>query len=50
VVGSVTAVLVFTVMPVGCLEAAIQAGVISGVFGGGAAQVTANVLDGRPTP
>jgi len=48
VVGSVTAALVFTVMPVGCLGAAIQAGVISGVFGGGAAQVTANVLDEQP--
>jgi len=50
VVGSVTAALVFTMMPVGCLGAAIHAGVVSGVFGGGAAQVTANVLDGRPTP
>jgi len=48
VVGSVTAALVFTMMPVGCLGAAIQAGVISGVFGGGAAQVTANVLDEQP--
>ncbi len=43
-----TAALVFTMMPVGCLGAAIQAGVISGVFGGGAAQVTANVLDEQP--
>lgn len=38
----------FTVIPVGCLGTAIQAGVISGVFGGGAAQVTANVLDEQP--
>ena len=38
----------FTVMPVGCLGAAIQAGVVSGIFGGGAAQVTANVLDEQP--
>ena len=48
VVGSVTAAAVFTVMPVGCLGAAIQAGVISGIFGGGAAQITANVIDEQP--
>ena len=47
-VGSVTAALVFTVMPVGCLGAALQAGVVSGIFGGGAAQITANVIDEQP--